>query len=42
MIIDEQNGQETTVVSFGEMSNNLNYEVLTRLPASILREVFGI
>jgi len=41
VIIGKQNGQEITVASFGEMSNNLNYEVLTRLPAGIPREVFG-
>lgn len=39
VIIGKQNGQEITVASFGEMSNNLNYEVLTRLPAGIPREV---
>ncbi|MFO7847501.1 MAG: alanine racemase [Balneolaceae bacterium] len=39
VIIGRQNGQEITVASFGEMSNNLNYEVLTRLPASIPREI---
>ncbi len=39
VIIGKQNGQEITVASFGEMSNNLNYEVLTRLPARIPREV---
>ncbi|WP_340106240.1 alanine racemase [Rhodohalobacter sp. 8-1] len=42
VIIGKQNGQEITVASFGEMSNNLNYEVLTRLPARIPREVLGI
>jgi alanine racemase len=41
VIIGKQNGQEITVASFGEMSNNLNYEVLTRLPARIPREVLG-
>jgi len=41
VIIGKQNGQEITVASFGEMSNNLNYEVLTRLPAGIPREVLG-
>lgn len=39
VIIGRQNGQEITVASFGEMSNNLNYEVLTRLPAGIPRDV---
>jgi len=42
VIIGRQNGQEITVASFGEMSNNLNYEVLTRLPARIPREVLDI
>jgi len=42
VIIGKQNGQEITVASFGEMSNNLNYEVLTRLPARIPREVLDI
>jgi alanine racemase len=41
VIIGKQNGQEITVASFGEMSNNLNYEVLTRLPARIPREVMN-
>jgi len=39
VLIGKQNGQEITVASFGEMSNNLNYEVLTRLPAGIPREI---
>jgi len=39
VMIGKQNGQEITVASFGEMSNNLNYEVLTRLPAGIPRSV---
>lgn len=39
VLIGSQNGQEITVASFGEMSNNLNYEVLTRLPAGIPRNV---
>lgn len=41
VIIGKQNGQEITVASFGEMSNNLNYEVLTRLPARIPRDVLS-
>lgn len=41
VMIGKQNGQEITVASFGEMSNNLNYEVLTRLPAGIPRNVNG-
>lgn len=39
VIIGKQNGQEITVASFGEMSNNLNYEVLARLPDDIPRLV---
>lgn len=42
VIIGKQNGQEITVASFGEMSNNLNYEVLTRLPARIPREIMDV
>jgi alanine racemase len=37
VLIGRQGDDEITVASFGEMSNNLNYEVLTRLPASIPR-----
>ena len=39
VIIGHQGDQDITVASFGEMSNNLNYEVLTRLPSSIPRKV---
>ncbi len=39
VLIGHQGEDEITVASFGEMSNNLNYEVLTRLPASIPRVV---
>jgi len=39
VMIGNQNGHEITVASFGEMSNNLNYEVLARLPAGIPRIV---
>lgn len=39
VIIGVQNGQEITVASFSEMSNNLNYEVLTRLPSDLPRVV---
>lgn len=39
VIIGEQNGQEMTVASFGEMANNLNYEVLVRLPSRLPRYV---
>jgi alanine racemase len=37
VLIGRQEGDEITVASFGEMTNNLNYEVLTRLPSSIPR-----
>lgn len=39
VVIGHQKDKDITVASFGEMSNNLNYEVLTRLPSSIPREV---
>lgn len=39
VLIGRQGDDEITVASFGEMSNNLNYELLTRLPASIPRVV---
>lgn len=39
VLIGRQGDDEITVASFGEMTNNLNYEVLTRLPYSIPREV---
>jgi len=39
VIIGKQNNSEITVASFGEMSNDLNYEVLTRLPAELPRLV---
>ena len=39
VIIGHQGDKDITVASFGEMSNNLNYEVLTRLPSSIPRKV---
>ncbi|MEX0647634.1 MAG: alanine racemase [Balneolaceae bacterium] len=38
VLIGKQGSDEITVASFGEMTNNLNYEVLTRLPSSIPRE----
>lgn len=38
VMIGRQGKDEITVASFGEMTNNLNYEILTRLPASIPRE----
>lgn len=37
VLIGRQGDDEITVASFGEMTNNLNYEVLTRLPLSIPR-----
>lgn len=37
VLIGRQEQDEITVASFGEMTNNLNYEVLTRLPSSIPR-----
>ncbi len=39
VLIGKQGDDEITVASFGEMTNNLNYEILTRLPASIPRVV---
>lgn len=37
VLIGKQNGSEITVSSFSEQSNQLNYEMLTRLPANIPR-----
>lgn len=37
VIIGKQGDQEITLSSFGEISNNLNYEVLTRLPQNLPR-----
>jgi alanine racemase len=39
VLIGKQGDDEITVASFGEMTNNLNYEVLTRLPSTIPRTV---
>lgn len=39
ILIGKQGKDEITVASFGEMTNNLNYEVLSRLPSSIPRAV---
>jgi alanine racemase len=39
VLIGRQQNDEITVASFGEMTNNMNYEVLTRLPVSIPRIV---
>jgi alanine racemase len=40
VLIGRQGKDEITVASFGEMTNNLNYEVLVRLPAAIPRHIF--
>ena len=37
VLIGEQHGREISVASFGEMINQLNYELLTRLPRDIPR-----
>lgn len=39
VIIGHQRDQEMTVSSFSEMTNNMNYEVLVRLPAKLPRSV---
>ena len=39
VLIGKQDDQEISVASFGEMTNLLNYELLTRLPAHIPRIV---
>lgn len=39
VLIGWQNGREISVASFGEMTNQLNYELLTRLPMNIPRYV---
>jgi alanine racemase len=39
ILIGEQNGITISVASFGEMSNLLNYELLTRLPEDIPRKI---
>lgn len=41
VLIGMQNDKEVTVASFGEMTNQLNYELLTRLPINIPRYVEG-
>lgn len=38
-IIGNQNNQEITVASFAELSDQLNYELLTRLPQDIPRQI---
>ncbi|MBW6482549.1 MAG: alanine racemase [Vicingaceae bacterium] len=39
ILIGEQDGIAISVASFGEMSNQLNYELLTRLPEDIPRKI---
>ncbi|AXG73081.1 alanine racemase [Flavobacterium arcticum] len=39
ILIGMQGGHEVSVASFGEMSNQLNYELLTRLPINIERKM---
>lgn len=39
VLIGKQGNNEVSVSSFGELSNQLNYELLTRLPKAILRRV---
>ncbi|MFH5833430.1 alanine racemase [Halalkalibaculum sp. DA384] len=39
VIIGHQGEQEMTVASFSEMTNNMNYEVLVRLPENLPRNV---
>lgn len=39
VIIGYQGDKEITVASFSEMANNLNYEVLVRLPAGLPRHI---
>ena len=39
VLIGEQDGKSVSVASFGELSDQLNYELLTRLPHDIPRVV---
>jgi alanine racemase len=39
VLIGEQDGQRITVASFSDMSEQLNYEMLTRLPREIPRTI---
>ena len=39
VLVGKQGQQEISVASFSEMSSQLNYELLTRLPADIPREI---
>ena len=41
IIIGEQGEQTITVASFSDLSENMNYEVLTRLPGDLPRSVIG-
>ncbi len=41
VLIGAQEGQDITVASFSEMTNNLNYEVLTRIPQDFPRKIKG-
>lgn len=41
VLIGTQNGRNISVASFGEMTNQLNYELLTRLPLNIPRHIEG-
>ncbi|MFH1000149.1 MAG: alanine racemase [Bacteroidota bacterium] len=41
VLIGKQGELVLTIASFSELSNQLNYELLTRLPASIPREIVG-
>lgn len=41
MLIGDQGNQSVSVASFGELSNQLNYELLTRLPRNIPRTVIN-
>ncbi|HSJ67860.1 MAG TPA: alanine racemase [Anditalea sp.] len=41
VIIGKQKKQELTVASFGESSNQVNYELLTRLPQDIERRIIS-
>ncbi len=42
VLIGHQDDQEVSVASFSEMSSQLNYELLTRLPMDIPRQVYPI
>ena len=41
VLIGRQRNLSVSVSSFAELSNQLNYELLTRLPANIPRQVVG-